>query len=282
VPVGEKRDEPFNVDGVSVWLKGETMSVDEARQRGKEFSQIETEAVKWLHEPESIPSLETPKFDLPDLMPSVLRLSVTDLIEKDERAKPRTNFREQTLPPQEAGLIVHYCLQRKITSPTDEQIKWIALAVGADANSALARASDLRKFVENAAQSSAWQQAQKVSDRWHELDFRVWLDGEPPIELTGRWDLIAKGDEWLVVDFKTDSVDSAEEAERLVNERYIVQAQAYALAAHKVFSADFVRVVFVFANSACPHEVVRCFTHKDWASIAESMRQKALSLAGVC
>ncbi|MFA0784993.1 UvrD-helicase domain-containing protein [Fervidibacter sacchari] len=282
VPVGEKRDEPFNVDGVSVWLKGETMSVDEARQRGKEFSQIETEAVKWLHEPESIPSLETPKFDLPDLMPSVLRLSVTDLIEKDERAKPRTNFREQTLPPQEAGLIVHYCLQRKITSPTDEQIKWIALAVGASVNAALAKASDLRKFVGNAAKSSAWQQAQKASDRWHELDFRVWLDGEPPIELTGRWDLIAKGDEWLVVDFKTDSVDSAEEAERLVNERYIVQAQAYALAAHKVFSADFVRVVFVFANSACPHEVVRCFTHKDWASIAESMRQKALSLAGVC
>ena len=282
VPVGEKRDEPFNVDGVSVWLKGETMSVDEARQRGKEFSQIETEAVKWLHEPESIPSLEAPKFDLPDLKPSVLRLSVTDLIEKDLQASPKAFAGEQTLLPQEVGLIVHYCLQRRFISPTDEQIKWIALAVGASVNAALAKASDLRKFVENAAKSSAWQQALKASDRWHELDFRVWLDGEPPIELTGRWDLIAKGDEWLVVDFKTDSVDSAEEAERLVNERYIVQAQSYALAAHKVFSADFVRVVFVFVNSACPHEVVRCFTHKDWASIAESMRQKALSLAGVC
>jgi hypothetical protein len=103
VPVGERRDEPFNVDGVSVWLKGETMSADEARQRGKEFSQTETEAVKWLYEPDSIPSLEAPKLDLPDLKPSVLRLSVTDLIEKDGQAKPKATVGEQTLLPQEAG-----------------------------------------------------------------------------------------------------------------------------------------------------------------------------------
>jgi ATP-dependent exoDNAse (exonuclease V) beta subunit len=281
VPVGEKRDEPFNVDGVSVWLKGETMSADEARQRGKEFSQTETEAVKWLYEPDSIPSLEAPKLDLPDLKPSVLRLSVTDLVEKDGQAKPKATVGEQTLLPQEAGLIVHYCLQRQITSPTDEQIKWIALTVGADANAALARASDLRRFVENAAKSSVWQQAQKAYDRWHELDFRIWLDGEPPVELTGRWDLIAKADDWLVVDFKTDLVDSAEKAKQLVDERYFVQAQIYALAAHKVFSADFVKVVFVFVNSDCPHEVALSFTHEDWAGITESLRQKALNLAGV-
>jgi len=282
VPVGEKRDEPFNVDGVSVWLKGETMGADEARQRGKEFSQIETEAVKWLHEPDSIPSLEAPKFDLPDFKPSVLRLSVTDLIEKDLQASPKAFAGEQTLLPQEAGLIVHYCLQRQVISPMDEQIKWIALAVGADANSALAKASDLRRFVENAAKSSAWQQALKAPDRWHELDFKVWLDGEPSVELTGRWDLIAKGDEWLVVDFKTDLINSAEEAKHLVDERYFVQAQAYALAAQKVFGTDFVKVVFVFVNSAYPHEVVLCFTHEDWANIAESLRQRALNLAGVC
>ncbi len=281
VPVGEKRDEPFNVDGVSVWLKGETMSADEARQRGKEVSQTQTEAVKWLHKPESIPSLEAPKLDLPDLKPSVLRLSVTDLVEKDGQAKPKATIGEQTLLPQEAGLIVHYCLQRKITSPTDEQIKWIALTVGADANAALLRASDLRRFVENAVKSSAWQQAQKAYDRWHELDFRIWLDGEPPVELTGRWDLIAKGDEWLVVDFKTDLVDSAEKAKQLADERYFVQAQTYALAAHKVFNADFVRVVFVFVNSDCPHEVAHRFTHEDWAGITESLRRKALNLAGV-
>jgi len=281
VPVGERRDEPFNVDGVSVWLKGETMSADEARRKGKEFSQTETEAVKWLHEPDSIPSLEAPKLDLPDLKPSVLRLSVTDLVEKDGQAKPKATVGEQTLLPQEAGLIVHYCLQRQITSPTNEQIKWIALTVGADANAALARASDLRRFVENAAKSSAWQQAQKAYDRWHELDFRIWLDGEPPVELAGRWDLIAKGDEWLVVDFKTDLVDTAEKAKQLFDERYFVQAQAYALAAHKVFSADFVKVVFVFVNSDRPHEVALSFTHEDWAGIAESLRQKALNLAGV-
>jgi ATP-dependent exoDNAse (exonuclease V) beta subunit len=281
VPVGEKWDEPFNVDGVSVWLKGETMSTDEARQRGKEFSQMETEAVKWLHEPDSIPSLEAPKFDLPDLKPSVLRLSVTDLVEKDEQVRPKATIGEQTLLPQEAGLIVHYCLQRQIISPTDEQIRWIALTVGADADAALAKACDLRRFVENAAKSSAWQQALKASDRWHELDFRIWLDGEPSVELVGRWDLIAKGDEWLVVDFKTDSVDSAEEAERLVNEHYIVQAQAYALAANKVFGADFVKVVFVFVNSVCPHEVARRFTPQDWSSLASSLLQKGLSLAGV-
>ncbi len=282
VPLGEKRDEPFNVDSVSVWLKGETMSADEAHQRSKEFSQIETEAVKWLHEPNSIPSLEAPKFDLPELKPSVLRLSVTDLIEKGERTTLKAIVAEKTLLPQEAGLIVHYCLQRKITSPTDEQIKWVALAVGANTDAALAKASDLRKFVENAAKSSAWQQALKAPDRWHELDFKIWLDGEPSVELTGRWDLIAKSDGWLVVDFKTDSVDSAEEAERLVDEQYFVQAQAYALAAHKVFTANFVKVVFVFVNSVCPHEVVRYFTHENGASIAEFLRQKALNLARVC
>jgi hypothetical protein len=113
------------------------------------------------------------------------------------------------------------------------------------------------------------------------LDFRIWLDGEPTVELTGRWDLIAKGDYWLVVDFKTDFVDSAEKAKQLVDERYFVQAQTYALAAHKVFSADFVRVVFVFVNSDCPNEVALSFTHEDWAGITESLRQKALNLAGV-
>jgi hypothetical protein len=42
-----------------------------------------------------------------------------------------------------------------------------------------------------------------------------------------------------------------------------------------------VRVVFVFVNSDCPHEVALSFTHEDWAGITESLRQKALNLAGV-
>lgn len=272
VPIGEKHDQPFQLhNGISVWLKGEA----EKEETG--------EAVKWLCDPSTIPSLKPPNLDLPRLKPARVVLSVSDLMEREIRF---VNMRPETgssrLSPQEMGLIVHHCLQRQLSSPTDEQIRWVAQAVGADPEAAIEQASVLRKFVENAVRSSAWQQASKASRRWHELDFRIWLEGEPPVELIGRWDLIAEGEEWLVVDFKTDKVTCLEDAKALVDKYYTVQAQAYSVGAHQVFAAKSVKVVFVFVNSDCPYELTLRFETREFEAVIQSLRSMAIKFASIC
>lgn len=284
VPIGEKLDKPLSVNGVAVWLKGRTVSeaeLTEIARREREVELERIEAAKWLYDPKLIPNLEAPNFDLPPLKPTVLRLSVTNLIEKQQSSRASGRSRERALMPQEAGLIVHYCLQRQIWSPTDEQIRWIASAVGADIDAVSEKVSELKRLVGNAVKSLAWDQALKAVRRWHELDFRIRLDGDPPVELSGRWDLVAQSDEWLVVDFKTDMIGGAEEAKQIVEEVYIIQAQAYALAAHKVFNADPVRVVFVFVNSAHPLEINLRFSGEDWLKLSENLRSKALHFAAL-
>ncbi len=283
VPIGEKQDEPFPVAGkILVRLMGETIKAEELPHKFGKPVTADIEAVKWLEQPETIPDRlpEPPKLDLPVLEPSALRLNVTDLIEWE--VKPIASSQPlQTLTklsPQEAGLIVHFCLQRRLVKPSSEQIRWVAQTVGADPDAALNEADVLRKFVESAAKSQSWSQAEIAPQKWHELDFHIWLDGQPPVELIGRWDLIVKGEEWLIVDFKTDEVIS-EDAESRVDSHYLVQAQAYALAAHQVFGAESVKVVFVFVSSPKPIEVERRFTSSDWVNIAESLRQKSLHYA---
>ncbi|MFN3422718.1 MAG: 3'-5' exonuclease, partial [Armatimonadota bacterium] len=275
VPIGKKQDEPFLVAGkIPVRLMGETVKADELPHKFGKTVIADVEAVKWLERPETIPDRlpEIPKLDLPVSEPSVLRLNVTDLIERE--VEPMAS--SQSLPtltklsPQEVGLLVHFCLQRRLVQPSDEQIRWVAQTIGADPDAALIEADVLRKFVESAAKSPSWRQAESAPQRWHELDFHIWLDGQPPVELVGRWDLIAKGDEWLVIDFKTDKITSVEDAASRVDGHYLVQAQAYALAAHRVFGAESVKVVFVFVNSPEPIEVERQFTSSDWANISES------------
>ncbi len=281
IPIGEKQDEPFLIAGkIPVRLMGETVKTDELPHKFGKPMIADVEAVKWLERPETIPDKlpETPKLDLPISEPSVLRLHVTDLIEGE--LKPMAS--SQPLPasiklsPQEAGLIVHFCLERKLVQMSNEQIRWIAQTVGADPDAALSEAEVLRKFVEKAARSQSWLQAEIAPQKWHELDFRIWLDGQPPIELAGRWDLIVKGEEWLIVDFKTDKIASVEDAESRVDGHYLVQAQAYALAAHRIFGAESVKFVFVFVNSPEPCEVIRQFTPSDWGRISEILRRKSL------
>ncbi len=281
VPIGKSQDEPFLIAGkIPIWLMGETVNETELPQKVGKPTVADIEAVKWLEHPETLPTVELPDLTLPSAKPSVLRLSVTDLIEfEPEPLQTRSSPTLTKLPPVEAGLIVHQCLQRGITSPSDEQVRWLAQTVGADPDAALSDAEILRKFVTNASKSRAWHYAESVPQKWRELDFRIWLDPHdehPPIELVGRWDLLVKGDEWLVIDFKTDRVASREDAEARVDNRYIVQAQAYALAVHRVFGAESVKVAFVFVNSSEPLEVVRQFTSSDWESIAEILRQKSL------
>ncbi|MGQ9521024.1 MAG: UvrD-helicase domain-containing protein [Candidatus Fervidibacter sp.] len=289
VPIGEKRAEPFRLhNGISVWLKGEVIDasklgrkIEEARREIEEAA-IVKEAVKWLCDPNTIPSLTPPNLDLPPLKPARVVLSVTDLMERKVRP---VNMRPETgssrLSPQEMGLIVHHCLQRQLSSPTDEQIRWVAQTVGADPEAAIEQAGVLRKFVENAMRSSAWQQASKASRRWHELDFRFWLEGEPPVELIGRWDLIAEGEEWLIVDFKTDKVTCLEDAKALIDKYYTVQAQAYAVGAHQVFAAKSVKVVFVFVNSDSPYELPLCFETREFETAIQSLRSMALEFVGI-
>ncbi|MFN4180073.1 MAG: 3'-5' exonuclease, partial [Armatimonadota bacterium] len=286
VPIGEKQDEPFLIAGkIPVCLMGETVKADELPHKFGKPMIADVEAVRWLERPETIPDRlpEIPKLDLPVSEPSVLRLNVTDLIEREVKliasSQPLQTLTK--LSPQEAGLIVHFCLQCRIAQPSNEQIRWVAQTVGADPDAALSDADVLRKFVERAAKSQSWHQAEIAPQKWHELDFHIWLDGQPPVELVGRWDLIAKGEEWLIVDFKTDTIASAEDAESRVDSHYLVQAQAYALAAHRVFGAESVKVVFVFVSSPKPIEVERQFTSSDWENIAKSLRQKSLHYRGL-
>lgn len=290
VPIGEKRAEPFRLhNGISVWLKGEVIDASKLRQKVEEArlkieeAAVVKEAVRWLHDPSTIPSLTPPDMNLHPLKPERIVLSVTDLMERKVRPlnmSPKTG--SLSLSPQETGLIVHHCLQRQLGSPTDGQIRWIAQAVGADPEAAIEQAGVLRKFVEKAMRSSAWQQATRASRRWHELDFRVWLEGEPPVELIGRWDLIAEGEEWLIVDFKTDKVTCLEDAEALVDKYYTVQAQAYAVGAHQVFSAKSIKVVFVFVNSDRPHEIPLRFGTQEFETAIQSLRSTALEFVGIC
>lgn len=285
VPIGEKRDEPIQVAGsIPVRLAGETIELADLSRKIGGLDVADIEAVKWLKCPETIPSSdelpEPPNFDLHLAEPSVFRLSVTDLIESEP--EPQRTFPSHTLTelsPVEAGLIVHHCLQRGLTSPSDEQIRWLAQTVGADPDAALSDAEVLRWFVANACKSAAWRYAETALQKWRELDFLIRLtpsDGHPPIELIGRWDLLVKGDEWLVVDFKTDKVASLEDAKSRVDNRYLTQAKAYALAVHRVFGAESVRVVFVFVNSSEPHEVELRFASSDWEKIAEALCQKSI------
>ncbi|MCX7642696.1 MAG: UvrD-helicase domain-containing protein [Armatimonadetes bacterium] len=284
VPIGEKRDEPFPIAGkIPVLLMGETVKETDLPQKIGKPAVSDTEAAKWLEHPATIPKVELPEpidLDLPSREPSVLKLNVTDLVEFElEAMQTRSSPTLTELSPIEAGLIVHQCLQRGLTSLSDKQILWLAQTVGADPNAALRDAETLSKFLANAYKSDAWRYAESAPKKWRELDFRIWIDpkGEhPPIELAGRLDLLVMGDEWLVVDFKTDRVASFEEAKSRVDNQYLTQAQAYALAVHLVFGAESVKVAFVFVNSSEPFEVKLEFKSEDWEDIAESLRLKSL------
>lgn len=275
VPVGETRDEPIEIaDGVRVWLRGETVTADSLQRRWAVMAEAVGE--QWLQKPETIPAAERLNLDLPRLPAPVLTLSVTALEEMVTlKERPDAPTPLTVLPAREAGLIVHALLRYRATEPTDEQIRWVATMVGADPDAAQADAEVVRQFVRRAVQSTAWQRACETHRRWHELDFRVRLVGEPPVELVGRWDLLAQPEGWLVVDFKTDAVKSPEDAQQLFAQCYLVQAKAYALAVHRVFGAEQVETVFVFVNSDQVCEVRHLFCSTDWVAITEELRTLA-------
>ncbi len=240
----------------------------------------ETLGTHWLQEPSSIPSVSAPSLPLPSASPAVVRISVTELLEEQERllATAERLRPETALSPLQVGSLVHALLRRQLLEPTEEDIRASALWLGIDPDAAVADAERLRQFLRRAAQSTAWQTLQKAPQRWHELDFRLYLDGKTAVELIGRWDAVAAGAPWLVVDFKTDAVASPDEAEKLFSERYLVQAQAYALGAHRAFGAETVRVAFVFVGIDPACEVTKDFGLDDWQHLAENLRARALEL----
>ncbi|MFA0772672.1 MAG: hypothetical protein KEFWMYNX_000681 [Candidatus Fervidibacter sp.] len=237
-------------------------------------------AIAWLEGEEAPPELPSPDVRLPLATPTVIRLSVSDLLPPTEADRKGGDEPQVAL---ELGLVIHALLRYGIVEPDERQLLWVAQTVGADAAKLLQRAEELTSFVRRAKSSQAFQQAQRAQRRWHELEFRCRLDSssttEPAIELVGRWDLIAElPDRWLIVDFKTDAVCSLQEARERFNERYVWQARAYAFAAHCVFGASSVEVAFLFVALDERNAVCCNFGESDWAELETRLRQRALEV----
>jgi hypothetical protein len=233
--------------------------------------------VRWLEGCEPVPDLPYNSLDLPLAQLPFIRLSVTDLL-PPMAANEKGGGEEQAAL--ELGLVVHALLRYGVVDPDERQLLWVAQTVGADTEKVLQRTEELKSFVKRAKSSQAFQQAQRAQRRWHELEFRFRLAGEPPIELIGRWDLLAElPDRWLVVDFKTDAVRSLQEAQRRFEEGYVWQALAYAFAAHRVFGASSVEVAFLFVALDEPNAVRCVFNEADWAELETRLRQRALKVA---
>ncbi|MCS7193090.1 MAG: UvrD-helicase domain-containing protein, partial [Armatimonadetes bacterium] len=266
-------------DGVKIllWLDpaaaGEKVSMERQTPLG----------VRWIECVEPVPDLPFRKFDLPLAQPSVIRLSVTDLLWRDGTETQQTLSKEDVDAAMEFGLVVHASLRYGITEPDEQKLLWVAQTVGADAQRVLGRADDLRVFLQRAVNSSAWQKSQRAQKRWHELDFRCRLKAlsgnEPEIELVGRWDLIAETqDGWLILDFKTDAVTSHEDAQSRVEKTYRWQGLAYAFAAHRVFNAPKVKVVFVFVALSEPKELELQFVENDWEHLEAQLRKRVIDV----
>ncbi len=287
VPVGEERDEPFSIaNGISVWLKGKTVSEEQLKRQLERPPLDETMGSRWLQVPETIPDLPKLSLDLPMATPKVVRLSVTELLPKgmvEVVAVGLASVPTEGLTPTEMGLIVHRLLRHSVIDPDEAQMRWVAQAIGVDADAAVARLDEIRRFVRTASKARAWREAMGAQRRRHELDFRVRLYGEPTVELIGRWDLVCQAESgWLVVDFKTDALTSPDEAERKFIGHYEWQAKAYAYAVHEVFGAEAVRTAFVFVGLPEPVEVTRSFTGEHWktleAELAERVRTVTASV----
>lgn len=244
-------------------------------------------AIAWLEGKESPPALALPDVRLPLTTPTVVRLSVSDLLPTIFSPSAPPPSQSPVHSPQhtleasglELGLVVHELLRRGIHSPDEAMLRWVAQSIGVDPDVLLSHSNNLLAFLQRTVASSVWAQVQSAERRWHELEFRFQLVGEPIIELVGRWDLIAElPDRWLIVDFKTDAVCSLQEAQKRFNERYVWQARAYAFAAHRVFRATQVEVAFLFVALDEPNAVCCNFGESDWAELERCLRQRALGV----
>jgi len=275
VPIGKTEFE--TADGVKVRLWSEPSTVTEKEP----MKRTTTIGARWLESSEPTPVLQSERtFDLPLGQPSVIRLSVSELL--PFRTSHYASGDDAQIA-MELGLVVHALLRYGVLEPTEQQLLWIAQTIGADGGRILGRADDLRAFAQRAASSLAWKEAKQAQMCWHELDFHCRLtatsENQPKFELVGRWDLIAKTqDDWLIVDFKTDKVTSPEDAKRKVDEVYSRQAFAYAYAAHRVFKAQKVRVVFVFVSLSEPEEIELPFPREnDWTKLQMKLCEWAMS-----
>lgn len=217
---------------------------------------------------------------LPLATPTLIRLSVSDLLPDIPLHSVRPFFQ----PPSEVstlelGLVVHELLRHGIYSPNTTTLQWIAQSLGIDPDVISSRSGELSAFVQRAINSPVWVQVQSAKQHWSELEFHFRLAGEPAIELSGRWDLLAElPDRWLVVDFKTDAVCSLQEAQKCFKKRYEWQALTYALAVHRVFGASQVEVAFLFVALDEPNTVSCVFSEAQWEDLEERLRRRALEV----
>ncbi len=143
------------------------------------------------------------------------------------------------------GSLVHHCLRRAglddaatLQALIDSEARRLGLPE--------AEAANARRLLLAALNSPILQRAKAASAAYHEVPFSLNVGG---VVLTGAIDLLfVEGDSVVVVDFKTDSVESdAEHAARAAS--YTAQALAYALAAQTTLCKKVKEVVLFFLSS---------------------------------
>ena len=148
-------------------------------------------------------------------------------------------------PPVDIGTAVHRVMEL-ITLPAGDDIEAITAAVCAESGIAPATAEVLELSRRCLAAPSV--QRALGSDRYErEVPFSAVLDNGT--HLVGRMDLVFReGDELVIVDFKTDKVEAAEELDA-ATVGHSGQAAAYAQATERGTGLAVREVVFVYARA---------------------------------
>ncbi|MEJ7784253.1 MAG: UvrD-helicase domain-containing protein [Solirubrobacteraceae bacterium] len=175
-------------------------------------------------------------------------------------------------PPVDIGTAVHRVMEL-ITLPNGDDIEAITAAVCAEAGIG----SCYMEVLELARRCLAAPSVQRAlsADRYErEVPFAAVLDDG--LQLVGRMDLVLReGDELVVVDFKTDAVVTAAEADAAAA-AHSGQAAAYAQAVERATRLAVREVVFVFARAAVERHLPREQLKMSFLGTAGSSGQRTL------
>ncbi|MBI4237166.1 MAG: ATP-dependent helicase [Deltaproteobacteria bacterium] len=108
---------------------------------------------------------------------------------------------------------------------------------------------ELQHLLQHFTQTTTAQQGGAAEAAWHELPFHLRLTTTPSAIISGTIDLLQlRSDGWEIVDYKTDRIATAAEAE-IHATRYALQMAVYALAAHEAGHRSLHRTTLHFLNT---------------------------------
>jgi ATP-dependent helicase/nuclease subunit A len=152
------------------------------------------------------------------------------------------------------GVLIHALLERLVfrrpVAPNPEAVLAAARRAGLEPQPTQAEAAELAKLIERFAASELCGRLGRATDTRREERFAFALGAE--VLITGAIDVLARepGGRMLIVDYKSDRIDSAHPADpsRLVERDYATQRLVYALAALHA-GAEQVEVIYCFLEA---------------------------------